>query len=227
VYVPYSWLCSSRVTRNLTDESPYIRSLVVDTLRENQIHAQAEPLAYVYCARNATELQRGDPGAIVRSILRQLSCPKPNVPIREPVIKKYRELQEEGFDPRELTLDDSKTLILELLEHNSATIIIDALDECIPERRYQLLSTFEEVGRRSAGRVKILVSSRDHEDISGRLDKPPNFRIDAGNNSRDIERFVQLEVARSIQEKRLLGGNIPPQLQETLIKTLTAGAQGM
>jgi len=94
-------------------------------LKEN---AQAEPLAYVYCTQSTAEPQRADPDHILRSILRQLSCAKPSMPIREPVVKKYQELQEDGFDLRELTLAAARTLILELLASNATTIIIDALD---------------------------------------------------------------------------------------------------
>jgi len=149
--------------------------------------------------------------------------------IQGPVARKYEELQEEGFELRDLTLPEAKSLIIELLENSPATIIIDALDECIPDRRYQLLDTIDEVlGKESIKQVKIVVSSREnYEDISRRLDKPSNFSIDAGNNKSDIERFVQLEVARSIEGARLLNGTVSPELRETLINTLTDGAQGM
>lgn len=149
--------------------------------------------------------------------------------IQGPVARKYRELQEEGFEPRGLTLPEAKSLIIELLENNPATIIIDALDECISDRRYQLLDVIDEVlGNESIKQVKIVVSSREnYEDISRRLAKPLNFSIDAGNNKSDIERFVQLEVARSIEDARLLNGTVSPELRETLINTLTNGAQGM
>ncbi|RFU27471.1 hypothetical protein B7463_g8880, partial [Scytalidium lignicola] len=202
-------------------------SLLIDTWRENSINPQTEPLAYVYCARNVAEPERSEPVAIVRSILRQLSCPKPNISVQSVVLKKYHELQEEGFDPRELTLFEAKALILELLEHNRATIIIDAVDECIPERRYQLLSTIEELMKKSSCPVKIVLSSRNYEDISTLLTKLTNLKIDASNNKSDIERFVRSEVTRSIQESRLLGGRVSAQLQDKLIRTLIDGAQGM
>jgi hypothetical protein len=192
-------------------------------LKEN---AQAEPLAYVYCTQSTTEPQRADPDHILRSILRQLSCAKPSMPIREPVVKKYQELQEDGFDPRELTLAAARTLILELLASNVTTIIIDALDECNPKRRFELLSSIEQFLQPANCVVKILISSRDPR-ISSRLDKPSNFSINAGLNSRDIERFVELEVARSIQEERLLDGKVSSHLRDKIITTLKGGAQGM
>lgn len=163
----------------------------------------------------------------LRSILRQLSCPKPNMNIQEVVLDKYQELREEGFEVRDLSLTESTALILGLLELNKATIIIDALDECVPERRYQLLGILAELVEQSNNPIKIAVSSRDYEDISSRLDRPPNFKIDAGNNRDDIERFVRLEVTRSVQESRLLGGRASVELQQRIIKTLIGGSQGM
>lgn len=142
--------------------------------------------------------------------------------------RKYQELQEEEFGPRRLTLIETKALILKLLENDSATIVIDALDECIPERRYELLNAIDELMEKSTKQIKIVVSSRgNHSDISGRFSKPLNFSIDAGNNNNDIERFVRLEVQRSIQESRLLNGTVSLKLRDNLIKTLTDGAQGM
>lgn len=79
--------------------------------------------------------------------------------IQDPVARKYRELEEETFEPRDLTLPEAKLLILELLENNPANIIIDALDECVPERRYQLLDMIDEILRKtSTKQVKIVVS---------------------------------------------------------------------
>jgi hypothetical protein len=197
-------------------------------MREDLENTQAEPLAYVYCTRDPTEPGRGDPDEILRSIVRQLSCSKPDTPIKEPVRKTFQQLEEEeGLEPRRLTLDEAKNLVLELVDNGSATIILDALDECDPRRRYKLLDTFDEILRESTGLVKILISSRDTDDISRRLRKAPNFSIDAGDNSQDIERFVQLEVDLSIKERRLLGGEVPPELKKALTRTLIEGAQGM
>ncbi|KUJ19467.1 uncharacterized protein LY89DRAFT_491450 [Mollisia scopiformis] len=136
-----------------------LASLVIDTLRENRMNPQAEPLAYVYCARNANEPERADPSPIVRCLLRQLACPKPKMDIQDVVLRKHQELEEEGFEgvnPRDLSLIESKELILDLLESHRATIIIDAVDECIPGSRYQLLSTIKDLLQNASCPVKIL-----------------------------------------------------------------------
>jgi hypothetical protein len=211
---------------NLSYEQVLCSSLFVDTLRENQLNAQAEALAYVYCTQSASEPHRAEPESILRSILRQLTCADTNVPIREPTLKKYQELQEHGFDLREVTLAETKALILELLVNTPTTIIVDALDECNPKRRFELVSMIAQLLRSDDCFVKILVSSRDPR-LPTRLDTSSTFMIDASHTGQDIDRFVDLEVRRAIREERLLEGNVSSHLEERIITTLKSGAQGM
>jgi hypothetical protein len=201
-------------------------SLIVDTLRENGLNAQTEPLAYVYCTRSTSEPQRSEPEHILRSILRQLACARPGLPIREPVFRKWQDLQEEGFDLRQLTLTDTKSLILELLDGSSTTIIIDALDECDPKSRFEILETLEGLLSSTSSLVKILISSRDPQ-LPSRLKTVSHSCIDASHNKDDIERFVDFEVTKSIDQGRLLGGRVSPGLKSKIIATLKSGAQGM
>jgi hypothetical protein len=99
----------------------------------------------------------------MRCILKQLSCSKSDLPVRAPVSKRYKQLKEEADgdgheEPPKLTVTESVELILALLERNPATIIIDALDECDPVRRHELLGAFDTIIRDSANVVKIFVS---------------------------------------------------------------------
>jgi len=189
------------------------------------------PTAYFYGARSRAEPERASPDEIMRSILKQLSCSKPNLPVREPVARKYKEMKEEadddGCEPAKLTITECVRLILALLESNPATIIIDALDECDPSRRHELLLAFDKIIRDSANVVKIFVSSRDDHDIVCRLVNSPNVYIRASDNGEDIERFIRSEVDQSIIEKRLLSGNVSDELKSRIISVLIKGAQGM
>ena len=47
------------------------------------------------------------------------------------------------------------------------------------------------------------------------------------DNSSDIERFARTEVARSIQDRRLLNGEVSTELEEHVTISLVNGAQGM
>ncbi|KAF8846948.1 hypothetical protein BDZ45DRAFT_565841, partial [Acephala macrosclerotiorum] len=160
------------------------------------------PLALFYCLRAVGEPERADPDEILRCILKQLSCSTANLPIREP-------------------------LIVALLNENPATIVIDALDECNPKRRHELLRALDNIIQKSASLVKVFVSSRDDNDIVCRLEQSQNIFIKASDNGEDIERYVSVEVQKAVNEKRLLYGEVSETLQEKIRKTLISGAQGM
>jgi hypothetical protein len=207
-----------------------LRYSVIEFLsKEKLTNTASAPIAYFYCARNASEQDRADPDEIMRCILKQLCCSKSDLPIREPMAKRYKKLKEEADDeePAKLTIKESVELILALLESNPATIILDALDECDSARRNELLLAFDEIIHNSANVVKMFVSSRDDQDIVCYLENSPNVFIHASDNGEDIERFVRDEVDKSIVKKKLLSGNVSEELKSDIIRNLIEGAQGM
>jgi selenocysteine-specific translation elongation factor len=148
------------------------------------------------------------------------------------VAKKYKELKEEadenGCDePPKLIVEECVELILDLLKSNPATIIIDALDECDPARRHELLQALEEIIQGSSNVVNVFVSSRDDNDLVCRLEGSPNVAILVRDNNKDIKRFIASQVDRSIKDKRLLGGRVSEELKNKITKVLSEGAQGM
>jgi hypothetical protein len=167
----------------------------------------------------------------MRSILKQLSCLKLQLPVREPVASTYKQKKEDadndGCEPAKLTLEECVEHILALLEINPATIIIDALDECDPARRHELLLALFRIHEESASLVKVFVSSRDDQDIVRQLDKSPDVFIHATDNYEDIENFVYIQVNKSIKDKTLLSGNVTEELKNRIICSLIEGAQGM
>jgi hypothetical protein len=188
---------------------------------------RSAPVAYFYCSRSHAEPQLADPEEILRSIARQLSGINEDLPVREPAMHKYEGQAKAAFGTRRLTLDEAVQLILELLNDNPATIIIDALDECDPNRRHELFESLEEIVQKSVNIVKIFVSSRNDGDIICRLADSPNIYIDAQQNEEDIERFIFMEVEKAIYLKRILGGHVSQELKHVIIDTLNKGAQGM
>jgi hypothetical protein len=210
----------------------FFRYSVIECLNEAKFASTGSaPIAYFYCARDAAEPERADPAEIMRSILKQLSCSKSDLPIREPVAKKYKDMKKEadgdGCELEKLTIAECVELILAVLESNPVTIIIDALDECDPSRRHELFQALDEIIQNAANIVKVFASSRDDNDIICRLTKSHNIFIRACDNSEDIKRFIHSHVGQSITNKRLLRGNISEELKSQIISTLTEKAQGM
>ncbi|MCJ1464092.1 hypothetical protein MMC07_002704, partial [Pseudocyphellaria aurata] len=199
--------------------------------RESCTIRNTAPIAYFYCVRNISEPERADPDEIMRSILKQLSCSKPDIPIKQPVVKAYgkriEEAENDGCDPEKLTVDECVQLTLDLLENDPAIIVIDALDECDPTRRHEVLAALDKIIHSSANLVKVFVSSRDDNDIVYRLVNSPNVYIHATDNREDICRFVHTEVDQCIKDQRLLSGIISQDMKSRIISTLIEGAQGM
>ena len=71
----------------------------------------------------------------------------------------------DGSALKKLTVEDCTRLIVELANSYPLIIILDALDECEEDTRYELLEAFDEIISKSREVVKILVSSRDDVDI--------------------------------------------------------------
>lgn len=187
------------------------------------------PLAYFYCSRNATEPERADPTELLRCILEQLSCSDQDLPIRLPVVEAYqlRRKEARGRMPGKLDLEDTVKLLLDLLETNPAVIVIDALDECDPARRQELLNALQTIIKESNNVVKIFISSRDDHDLVNRLSRSPNLYIDSSQNTEDITKFVTSRVRDAIRKEKILCGRVPSKLRDEIISALIGKAKGM
>lgn len=72
--------------------------------------------------------------------------------------------------------------------------------------------------------LKVVVSSRDHTNVAGYLPDTRRLRIDNGRNTRDIETFIDDEVALHAGHGRLLHD---PSLQALVRHMLKERANGM
>ena len=184
---------------------------------------------YFYCSRSAAEPERSDPDAILASILRQLSCIEVGTPILPPIVEKFNK-QGRGFTSGGLQLEESQELIVELIEiYGTATIIVDALDECNRDTRQSLLDSLEEILKESAGLVKVFVSSRDDQDIICTLRDYPNLDLSSDTkNATDIQHYVMIETQRLVEKRQLLrNSSSKKEMQRLIIDQVTAGADGM
>ena len=183
---------------------------------------------YFYCTRSAAEPERSNPDAVLASILRQLSCVQPGAPLLYPVIEKYKRLGE-GFKSNGLDPDDSRDLIVRLIENYSMTIIVvDALDECDPTMRQSLLDAFEHILKKSEGLVKIFVSSRDDQDIVYTLRDYPNMNISSDKNKADIEAYVKIETQKLVKKGNLLrNSRAKEEMTALIIDRVSSGADDM
>jgi hypothetical protein len=186
-------------------------------------------LAYFYCSRDTAEPERAEPDQVLRSILEQLSCSDVDDPVRQSAVLAYRERKRKarGQKPEKLSLEESADVILQIVEDNPAIIVIDALDECDPIRRQDLMLSLRHIIRESASVVKIFISSRDDKDIVTRMAGASEVYIKADDNSKDIEAFCTIQVGRAIREHRILNGEVSSSLKDEITQTLISKASGM
>ena len=119
-------------------------------------------------------------------------------------------------------------LIVELADLRAGTtIIIDALDECESTCRYDLLEAFTTILDKTAGLVKLFISSREDRAILDQLDGTPCITVDASDNARDIKHFVDHEVDRLHNTRRLFHGKAPKDLRDRMKEIIPECANGM
>ena len=205
-----------------------ISSLVIEDMIARFEAGQSGLPVYFYCTRSAAEPERSNPDAVLASVLRQLSCVQPDAPILSPVIEKYKS-QGEGFSSSGLDLDDSRDLIIRLIEdYSMTTIVVDALDECDPLMRQSLLDAFEQILKESLGLVKIFVSSRNDQDIVCTLREYPNMDISSDKNTADIKAYVKTETMKLVKSGQLLrNSRAKDRMATSIIEQISDGADGM
>lgn len=211
-----------------TGKSKLVSIIIEDLVRQCDVDDRPQPV-YFYCSRSNQETTRSDPRAILASLARQMSSLKPGAPILPPSLLLYRRKEVDGFASGSISIDESTNLIVSLTDYYAvSTIIVDALDECNPESRYQLLDALEDILQRSSGLVKIFVSSREEGDLVCELREYPSLRISSDKNSKDIELFVRTETTRLLKAGKLLrNSQAKDDLKEKIMTRLLEGANGM
>jgi hypothetical protein len=212
-------------------KSKLISKVILQHLQEKEQHPSAAPVAYFYCARVRAEPERGNPAEILSAVLRQLLANSTSASLPPWIIQEYNKRLEEAEDDESnieaLRSDETFQFILDVTETVPITIILDALDECDPNKRHELLQSIHNIVHDSSNVVKILVSSRDDGDIVLNLSDVPNIHIKASSNADDIARFADISIDTAITERRLLGGQISQGHQSQIKTYLKRKAQGM
>ena len=105
------------------------------------------------------------------------------------------------------------------------TIILDALDECDPDSRLQLVDILSEGIMKSSGRLKLFISSRPDRDIKVRLKSESKLEIDVSKNYDDIAIYVR----QQIRDKKPASwqSQVKIDLEEQICRTLIDQCQGM
>ncbi|CUS07295.1 unnamed protein product [Tuber aestivum] len=118
-------------------------------------------------------------------------------------------------------LDDLKEALIKLLAARPKTIIvIDALDEC--QDRSEILDSLLKLHEPASGKVNLLITSRQEEDIKRAFSGFPNIAIKPADIKDDIKKFITTEMERQPKLRRL-----PPHMKAEIMNALSIGADGV
>lgn len=138
--------------------------------------------------------------------------------------KKFHSLWREAtLKGSELGLAACREQLLESVNlYQRTTLVLDALDECDPGSRLELIETLEFLLREATKPLRLFISSRPDRDIRKRFLDKPNIEIQAGHNKTDIRKFVDEEIV-----KHDGWADMSVSLREDIIKVLLNRSDGM
>ena len=172
-------------------------------------------LAYFYCTYNMSETH--GTSHILCSLAAQLIRFFPQ-PENGPAMRLFKECDDGTLDAK---VDHVQNLLCDLInDMESAFICLDALDECSPYIKSELLSfIYVVIGR--CENAKIIVSSRSGDsDVGESLDGCLSITITPDAVARDIDLYIRQRIDRGPKRLRLARS-------EYMVDRLTSGAKGM
>lgn len=208
-----------------------LTSTVIDEIMKASETSDMHALAYFYCSRNTAEPQRANPQSILACIARQLSRQSQAQPIAPPTLALYNKLHSRDGSRGIPSITDLSCLIRELTElYDRSLIVVDALDECDQDTRWELVEALESITG-SASLVKVFVSSREEGDLRLSLQTHSGLQVTSLENEDDVRKFVEFETERLVAKKQLLAYIRKKETKEELINLIkedvTSKANGM
>lgn len=188
-------------------------------------------LAYVYCDQTtqATQQDIASVDSLLRCIVKQLVQPAKGQALMSKVVELYERLVSKA----ELTVSDCVSLILQLANQSTATIIvIDGLDECPREPddvQYALTTHLEQLMRLSSKPIHVFVSSRPEQQIYDFLQDLVSYEVTTESSNRhDIQHVIRAKVEASAAGRcKGLYRNKSAVVREKVIEVLDQNAMGM
>jgi ankyrin repeat protein len=196
----------------------FLTSAAIDRIRD-QICGNDEGFAFFYCKRD--DPPRDQPLAVLQSFVRQLSTTASHPESMQIELQQSCErARENGTNFR---LEQCKQHILKSLNiYPRTTLFIDAVDECEPGLRYELIQALKMFMSESRRVVRIFISSRPDPKIQYQLKSSPNIGIRAEDSQEDIQKFLNTELDKLAQSEPLF-----ESLKLEIITKLLERCQGM
>jgi len=199
-----------------------ISSLIIDRLRQ-QVHDRNIAVAGLYCDYADQEQQstRNILGAILRELFARDGIP---VSVRQAFRDEKMVL---GGQPAQLP-DLVKILKTTIQLGARVFICIDALDECLPKNRLQLLKSLQEIIR-ACPTVRVFLTGRPHVQDEIKRYFPELIMIHVVPTTRDIEIYLERKLdhdptpsSMNDELRAEIMSKIPETISELSVETTTS-----
>jgi len=165
-----------------------ISSLVIDTLCKQAVDENAAVACFYF---DFATHEEQSPAVILGSVLKQVVYGLEEVPER--IVKAFRD-REKVIGGQSLALAEIVEFLQDISSSRRTFICIDALDECPPTHRVQLLDSLYQTLQNSSG-ARIFLTGRQH--ILGEVDKHLAGRVASRSiipTKEDIIIFLQAKL---------------------------------
>lgn len=197
----------------------FLASTIIESICEHCRLQNIPAVAYFYF--DFTDLEKQDHDNMLRSLILQFSSKSSKTTkVLDSILANY---------VRQPTSTQLLLILRKMCQQfDEAFIILDALDEC--KERPTLLETIREIATwtERTENLHILATSRRERDIEKCMelfiDDKRSINIQSDHVNKDIEAYIREALENDLA---LLRWKNRPQLQEMIVKTLMAAADGM
>ena len=169
------------------------RSIIINHLRQGRREESKGVIGitFIYFKYNETDQTFEN---ILSSLLKQLLQDSEDIP--SDLLSLYERHRDRNTSP---TIDEiSQALSTMIKSHEEVFCIIDALDECNEDLRWELVDKLETLGRN----LRVLITSRYLDSIAEELELYQRFEIRA--NKADIELFIDYQIRRNRNLRKIV-----------------------
>lgn len=190
------------------------RSIIINHLRQGRPEESKGlvGITFIYFKYNETDQTFDN---ILSSLLKQLLQDSEDIP--PDILSLYERHRDRKTSPK---IDEiSQALSTMIQSHEEVFCIIDALDECNEDLRWELVDKLETLGPK----LRVLVTSRYLDSIAEELEVYQRFEIKA--NKADIELFIEHQIRRNRNLRKIVEKS--PSLRDDIKKGVFNTAENM
>lgn len=190
------------------------RSVIINHLRQGRPEGSKGliGITYIYLKHDDTDQTIEN---VLSSLLKQLL--QDSKDILPDLLSLYERHRDRNTSPK--TDEIFQALSTMIKSHEEVFCIIDALDECNEDLRWELVDRLEALGRK----FRILITSRYLDSIAEELEVFKRFEIRA--NRADIELFIDYQIRRNRNLRKIVEKS--PSLRDDIKKGVFNAAENM